>query len=83
MGMAKMFTHSADLSGILAASDTGSPLKVSNVIHKAIIEINEEGSEAAASTGEWNFEWIFVIDRRSLFKLTKIEKLFHFCRHKN
>lgn len=50
--MANMFTHSADLSGILAASDTGSPLKVSNVIHKAIIEINEEGSEAAASTGE-------------------------------
>lgn len=52
MGMAKMFTNSADLSGMLADSDTGSLLKVSKVIHKAFIEINEEGSEAAASTGE-------------------------------
>lgn len=51
MGIGKIFTHNANLSGILATSDTGSALKVSKVIHKAIIEINEEGSEAASSTG--------------------------------
>lgn len=46
-----MFANDADLDGLLATSDTGGSLRVSKVIHKAFIEINEEGSEAAASTG--------------------------------
>lgn len=53
--MGQILSNEADLSGILEDTDTGSPLKVSKVIHKAIIEINERGSEAAASTGKWNF----------------------------
>lgn len=52
MGIKKVFTHHADLSGLLAANDTGNALKVSKVIHQATIEIDEDGSEAAASTGE-------------------------------
>lgn len=46
--MVEMFSNSADLSDLLESPE---PLKVSEVVHKAFIEINEEGSEAAAATG--------------------------------
>jgi len=48
LGMAEMFSARADLSGLLEAKEL---LKVSDAIHKAFIEINEEGSEASAATG--------------------------------
>lgn len=45
-----MFTGAADLSGLL---QTNAPLVVSDAIHKAYIEVNEDGSEASAATGKF------------------------------
>jgi serine protease inhibitor len=46
MGMAQAFTGSADFSGMTGKRD----LAISEVIHKAYIDVNEEGTEAAAAT---------------------------------
>lgn len=56
MGMTDMFSNYADLSGL---SESGQPLKVSKIIHKAFIEIDEKGTEAAAATGESSFFFFF------------------------
>ena len=47
MGMPTAFTNSADFSGMTGTKD----LKIDKVIHQAFIEVNEEGTEAAAATG--------------------------------
>jgi len=47
MGMGRAFTGSADFSGIDGQRD----LALSNVLHKALVDVSEEGTEAAAATG--------------------------------
>ncbi|MGO4885831.1 MAG: serpin family protein [Bryobacteraceae bacterium] len=47
MGMAEAFSRTADLSGIDGRHD----LAVGDVVHKAYVDVSEEGTEAAAATG--------------------------------
>jgi serpin B len=47
MGMPQAFSGSADFSGMTGHRD----FAISAVIHKAYVDVNEEGTEAAAATG--------------------------------
>jgi serpin B len=47
MGMADAFTAQADFSGMTGRRD----LFISAVVHQAYVDVNEEGTEAAAATG--------------------------------
>ncbi|KAF6132821.1 serpin family A member 3 [Phyllostomus discolor] len=46
LGMKKVFTNSADLSGVTGARN----LLVTQVVHKTLINVGENGTEAAAAT---------------------------------
>ncbi len=76
MGMTDAFSAAADFSGMT----TDEPLAISDVIHKAFINVGEEGTEAAAATAVMMMEMtsvyimptepqIFTADHPFLFAL--------------
>ena len=48
MGLRQAFSNDADFSKM---TDNPMGLKITEVIHQAFVEVNEEGTEAAAATG--------------------------------
>ncbi|XP_018347609.1 PREDICTED: alaserpin-like isoform X9 [Trachymyrmex septentrionalis] len=75
MGLSEAFSSKANFNGI---SDV--PLKIDKVVQKAFIEVNEEGSEAAAVTAIIVVDKIsiipekFSIDRPFVYHIVKIDR---------
>ena len=69
LGIEDLFNSKADLSGMSGTRD----LFISKIIHKSFVEVNEEGTEAAAATAgiatfcALTFEENFVADHPFIF----------------
>ncbi len=78
LGMNLPFSSIADFSGITGSKD----LFISDVVHKAFIEVNEEGTEAAAATGvAMTLEMNGHSDSRIVFDCD--HPFMYFIRHKD
>lgn len=70
IGMGRMFTNSAEFKDIL---ETTEQIKISQAVHKAFIEIDEFGVEAAAATA---IQTVSIVDELFYVKLNKFNLLF-------
>ncbi len=77
MGMRRAFDlHAADFSGVTGRSPSEVPLAISQIRHRAMIDVAEQGTEAAAATGIGTFTAslqpqleTFRVDRPFLFAI--------------
>lgn len=51
LGMGAAFGDAADFSGIAKPASPEDRLRIAKVVHKAFVDVNEDGTEAAAATG--------------------------------
>ncbi|XP_017050348.1 serine protease inhibitor 42Dd [Drosophila ficusphila] len=78
LGIRELFTDKSDLGGLFADKSGG---KVSQVSHKAFLEVNEEGAEAAAATSvavtnRAGFSMFFVADHPFAFVIRDANTVF-------
>jgi serpin B len=86
LGMKRIFSNNAEFNNLVANS---APLKISKAVHKAFIEVNEEGTEAAAATGMQGASFSkfresfvrFQADRPFLFALKTSTKILFMGRY--
>ncbi len=64
LGMARAFSERADFSGINGQKD----LFIQQVIHQAFVEVNEEGTEAAAASGVLIGRTAYVPEKKYIFR---------------
>lgn len=64
LGVKEVFTRAADLSGI----SKGDEFMFSDAIHKAFVEVNEEGTEAAAATAMMMMRCCMMQPENRVFK---------------
>ncbi len=64
MGMPRAFTSAADFSGMDGSRD----LFITDVIHQAFVEVNEEGTEAAAATAVIMGKGVAMVDDVPVFR---------------
>lgn len=72
--MTTIFGHEADLRGLI---DTKELLHITDVIHKAYIEINEEGTEGAAAVGKFK-KLLFILLQFIKLRIINIQILHKF-----
>jgi serpin B len=81
MGMRRAFDlHAADFSGVTGRPPSEVPLAISQIRHRAMIDVAEQGTEAAAATGIGTFTAslqppleTFRVDRPFLFAIIDYE----------
>ncbi|XP_050315386.1 serpin B6-like isoform X2 [Anthonomus grandis grandis] len=82
MGLKRAFTEQADFGDMIK----NEALQISKVVQKAFIEVNEEGSEAAAATGirimkrSISFSQVFTVDHPFLMVLKRHANILFFGR---